>query len=112
MGSGARAERMAYGQLLGESRAIQEHQLAMLPIMQKQAEMEMELGLKQAEVGLELREKAFVQELEQTKQLNLLSLQLQPEPILMPAEVAETKPKMANYLIYAGLAALAYFLLR
>ncbi|MBA7518473.1 hypothetical protein ES705_10543 [subsurface metagenome] len=101
MGSGSRARRVAYGQLKGESMAIQEHQLAMLPITQKKAEME-----------LELREKMFVQELEQTKQMNLLALQLQPEPIFMPAEVAETKPVTKNYLIYAALAALAFFLLR
>jgi len=108
MATGSRAYRV----MRGESKAIQEHQLAMLPIMQKQAEMEMELGLKQAEVGLELREKAFEQELVQTKQLNLLALQLQPEPVLMPAEVTETKPVEKKYLVYAALAVLAFFFLR
>lgn len=97
MGSGARA----YRTMMGESQAIQEHQLAMIPIMKQQAEIQ-----------LEIQEKAFVQELEQTKRMNLLSQQLQPEPVLVPAKKAVTKPVTTNYLIYAGLAALAFFLLR
>jgi len=97
MGSGDRA----YRTLLGEAKAIQEHQLAMIPIMQQQTEMQ-----------LEMRGEAFEQELEQTKKMSLLSLQLQPEPILMASEVTETKPVEKKYLVYAGLAALAYFLLR
>lgn len=103
MGSGARAERMAYGQVIGETKAMQEHQLAMIPIMKEQAEME-----------LDIREIAFAQEIEQTKKMNLLSQQLQPDPVLMPARVTDTKPKpkSSDYLIYAGLAALAYFMLR
>lgn len=101
MGSGARMERMAYGQVLGESRAIQEHQLAMIPIMKEQAEMEMGI-----------REIAFAQEIEQTKKMNLLSQHLQPDPVLIPARVTEMKPKSSDYLIYAGLAALAFFMLR
>ena len=101
MGSGARAERMAYGQVLGEAKAMQEHTLAMIPIMKEQAEME-----------LGIREIGFAQELEQTKKMNLLSQQLQPDPVLIPVGVTATKPKSSDYLIYAGLAALAYFLLR
>lgn len=97
MGSGDRAYRMA----LGEALAIQEHQLAMIPIMQEQAEME--LGVK---------EKVFELELEQTKQLSLLAQQLQPEPIFVAADVTETKPEASKYLVYAGFAALAYFFLR
>lgn len=86
MGSGDRT----YRTLAGESKAIQEHQLAMLPIMQQQ----------------------FEQEFAQIEKLNLLALQLQPEPILVPSEVTETKPAASKYLVYAGLAALAYFFLR
>ena len=100
MGTGARYERAAYGQALGEARAIQEHQLAMIPIMQQQSEME-----------LGIRAEAYKQEFEQTKKLGLLSLQLQPETVLMPSPVTEIKTK-SNYLIYAGLAALAYFFMR
>jgi len=87
--------------MLGEATAIQEHQLAMIPIMKEQTEMQ-----------LEMQEKAFEQELEQTKQMNLLSQQLLPGPVLVPAEKPVEKPAAANYLIYAGLAALAFFLLR
>lgn len=100
MGSGDRA----YRTLLGESKAIQEHQLSMIPIMQQQTEMQ-----------LEMRAKAFEQELKQTKKMNLLALQLQPEPLILAGEltgeVTETKPAISK-LVYAGLAALAYFLLR
>lgn len=96
MGSG----NQRYRELKGEQLAIEEHQLSMIPIIQQQTEMQ-----------LKMREKAFEQEYEQTKKMNLLALQLQPEPILMPAE---TKPVVAKYSIsiIAGLAALAYFLLR
>ena len=61
---------------------------------------------------LEMRGEAFEQELEQTKQMSLLSLQLEPEPILLPADVTETKPVEKKYLIYAVLAILAFFFLR
>lgn len=106
MGSGATAQSVAYGQASGEAMAIQEHQLAMIPIMQEQTEMQ-----------LELRQKAFEQELEQTEKMNLLTVKLQPEPILVPAEatgimgIMETKPAASKYLIYAGLAILAYLFL-
>ena len=165
MGSGSTAYRIA----LGEAMAIQEHQLAMIPIMQKQAEME--LGLKekvfaqeleqarqmnlltvtseaqamqeyqlamipvmqkQVEMELELREKTLAQELEQTRKIGRFAAELeleqaekmgllatelqpemitQPEPVIIPAEVTDTKPAK-KYLIYAALAALAYFFLR
>lgn len=97
MGSGGRA----YRTLKGESLAIQEHQIAMIPIMQQQTEMQ-----------LEMREKAFELELEQTEKMNLLSMKLQPSPIYIPAETKLEKPMESKYLIYAGLAALAYFFLR
>ena len=97
MGSGDRA----YRQMKGEAMAIQEHQLAMIPIMQQQTEMQ-----------LEMRKLTFEQELEQTEKLNLLAMQLQPEPILIPADVTETKPVEKKYFVYAALAALAFFLLR
>lgn len=104
MGSGARMERMAFGQTTGEAKAFQAHQLAMIPIMQQQSEME-----------LEVLEKKFAMELEQTKEMSLLSLQLQPEPILMPARITPSEgpavPGSKN-LVYAGLVALAYFFLR
>jgi len=99
MGTGARYERAAYGQARGEAAAIQEHQLAMIPIIKEQAE-----------VQFEIQEKKFAQEIEQTKAINLLAQQLQPDPILVPA--AQVKPGPANYLVYAGLAIMAYFLLR
>ena len=101
MGSGSRQYRISLGATAGQAKAMQDHQLAMIPIMKEQTEMQ-----------LEMREKAFEQELEQTKQMNLLAMQLQPKPILVPAEVTETKPIEKKYLIYAGLAVLAYFLLR
>ena len=102
MGSGARAERVAYGQVLGEAKAMQEYQLAMIPIMKEQAVME-----------LGIRDIAFAQEIEQTKAMNLLSQQLQPvpDPVLMTA-VIEKKSKSADYLIYAVLGFLAYTFLR
>jgi len=103
MGTGARYERAAYGQALGEARAIQEHQLAMIPIVKEQAEME--LGIQKLK---------FEQEIEQTKTLNLLAQQLEPDPVLLsaPSIVAQEKPAANKFLIIAGLAALAYFLLR
>jgi len=101
MGTGARYERAAYGQALGEARAIQEHQLAMIPIMKEQAE-----------VQFEIQEKIFAQEISQTKELNLLAQQLQPDPVFLPADVAQVESGPANYLVYAGLAIMAYFLLR
>lgn len=97
MGSGERQYRIA----LGEAKAMQEHQLAMIPIMQEQSEIQ-----------LEIREKEFEQRIEQTKQMNLLSQQLQPAPILMPADVNQVEPGQKNYLIYAGIAILAFYLLR
>lgn len=124
MGSGSRA----YREALGEALAIQEHQLAMIPIMKGQAEME--IGMK---------ELAFEQELEQVRKLNLLAQEIQqeqvlalpevtteppvivapemmakpsaPPPILVAAEVT-AKPPGSEYLIYAGLAGLAYFFFR
>jgi len=99
MGTGARYERAAYGQARGEAKAIQEHQLAMIPIMKEQTEMQ-----------LELRGKAFEQELEQTKQMNLLSQQLQPDPILMPAQVTDEGPGSKN-LVFVGVAILILFLI-
>lgn len=103
MGSGARMERMAFGQTTGEAKAFQAHQLAMIPIMQQQSEME-----------LEVLEKKFAMEIEQTKEMSLLSQQLQPEPILMPAQITSAAgpaegPGSKN-LVYAGLAILVYFL--
>ena len=99
MGSGARAERVAYGQVLGEAKAMQEHQLAMIPIMKEQAEME-----------LGIRDIAFAQEVEQTKSMNLLSQQLQPDPVLVPVQVPLSDPGSKNLLL-VGLAILAFFLI-
>lgn len=105
MGSGARAERVAYGQVLGEAKAMQEHQLAMIPIMKEQAEME--LGIK---------EQQFEMEVEQTKAMNLLSQQLQPDPVLLPASQmiasAPTGDPGSKNLLYVGLAILAYLLFK
>ena len=105
MGTAKRYHQM----LTAESLSMQAHQLAMIPIMEKQAEME-----------LEVREKAFAQELKQTKQMGLLAQKLQPEPepifqpepVIIPADVTDTKPAKTSYLIYAALAAGAYFFLR
>lgn len=108
MGSGTTAYRIA----LGEALAIQEHQLAMIPIMKEQAESMIPVMKEQAAAGLEIREKEFALELQQTKEMNLLSQQLQPAPILVPAGIAQAEPGPTNNLVYAGLAALAYFLLR
>lgn len=102
MGSGARAERMAYGQVVGEAKAMQEHTLAMIPIMKEQAEME-----------LGIREMAYAQEVEQTKAMNLLSTQLQPDPIFMAASApAPSGGPGSKSLLYVGLAILAYFLFK
>jgi len=110
MGSGATAQRIAYGQALGEAQAIQEHQLAMIPIVQKQAEME-----------LEIKEKSFALEVEQAKQLNLLAQQLhaqevqqaqqaqQAQQVLVP--VQETEGPGSKNLVYIALAILACFLI-
>jgi len=100
MGSGARAYRIALGQAEAETKAMQDHQLAMIPIMREQAEME-----------LGIREKAFALEIEQSKQMNLLSQKLYsaPQPVLMPAQATSEGPGSKN-LVYLGLAILAYFL--
>jgi len=62
---------------------------------------------------LEIRGQAFEQEFEQTKKMKLLSQRLQsdPGPVLMPAQVAVADTGSKN-LVYAGIAALAFFLLR
>jgi len=91
---------MALGQAMAETKVMQDYQLAMIPIMKERSEME-----------LEIRGKAFKQEIEQTKQMSLLTQRLQPDPVLMPAPVAVAAPGSKN-LIYAGIAALAFFLLR
>lgn len=93
--------KLAYGQTVGQARGIQEHTLAMIPIMKEQAEME--LGLQQQK---------FEQEIKQTKAMNLLSQQLEPDPVFLPAQVIEDKPVSSSYLIYAVIAFLAYTFLR
>ena len=101
MGSGANAYQITYGQTLGEAKAIQEHQLAMIPIVQKQAEME-----------LDIKEKSFALEVEQAKQLNLLAqqLQLQSQSVTVPAQTPDSGPGSKN-LVYIALAILACFLI-
>ena len=74
----------------------------MIPIMKQQAEME--LGLQQEK---------FEQEIKQTKAMNLLSQQLEPDPVFLPARVIEDKPAVSSsFLIYAVLGFLAYTILR
>jgi len=98
MGSGERQYRIA----MGEAKAIQDHQLSMIPIMKEQAEME--LGIAQQK---------FEQDIKQTKAMNLLSQQLQPDPVILPANVIKEKPATSNnVLIYAVLGFLAYTFLR
>jgi len=101
MGTGARYERAAYGQALGEARAIQQHQLAMIPIMREQAEVE-----------LEIQEQKYAMDIKQTEKLNLLAQQLQPDPVLVPSDVTQKKSVPKNLFVYAGLAALAFIFLR
>jgi len=104
MGSGAKMQRMAYGQARGESLGIQFHTEAMIPILKEQAEME-----------LEVKEKTFAQELEQTRQLYLLANQLegqtQPDQPVFVAAAETAKPK-SNLWLYAGLAVVAFFLFK
>ncbi len=49
MGTGARYYRAALGQSMAEAEALQKHQLAMIPITEKQAESELELQKKALE---------------------------------------------------------------
>lgn len=104
MGSGATAERIMLGKTLGESLGIQQHTEAMIPILKKQAEME-----------LGIQEKTFTQELEQTRQLYLLANQLegqtQPDqPVFITA--TETAEPKSNLLLYVGIAIFAFFLFK
>jgi len=104
MGTGARMQRAALGQTLGESLGIQQHTEAMIPLLKEQAEME-----------LEIQEKTFAQELEQTKQLYLLANELegqtQPDQPVFITATETAKPK-SSFLLYAGLALAAFFLFK
>ena len=104
MGSGARAERIALGQTRGESLGIQEHEKAMIPILREQAEME-----------IELKGKAFTQDIEQTKELYLLAKRFedQGKTQQQPTFVSTTAPaagtKSPNIMLYIGLAILVWY---
>lgn len=105
MGTGARYQRAALGQTRGESLGIQEHEKAMIPIMQEQAEVD--LGIQ----GL-----AFAQQLEQTEALYLLAKRFEDQgqqPVFVPRSPAAKPPSAAqtsNYMLYIGLAVLAWYL--
>ena len=94
MGSGERMYRMAYGAATAESKAIQEHELAMLDISAK----------------------TFEQQLEQAKQISTLIDELDKkgkataQPIYVTQEALETKKP--NYILYAGIAIIAFILLK
>lgn len=108
MGTGARYQRAALGQTRGESAGIQEHTLAMIPIMQEQAEVE-----------LEIKSKAFAQELEQAKELYLFAQRYEDQgkqqPVFVSAATSAAKPpaaKSSSYMLYIGLAVLAWYFLK
>ena len=121
MGTGARYERAALGQALGESKGIQAHELAMIPIVEKQFESELEMERKKAEAELEMGKKLFEQQVEQTKELYLLANRLEGQsqeymPIVTPGldpggEIGTGTKPMSNYLII-GMVLLAWFFLK
>ena len=109
MGSGARMERMALGQALGESKAIVAHEKAMIPVLAAQAEAELNIAAKK-----------FEQEIGQTEQLYLLANRLTPSqqsPMFITAgvdpggEIGEGKPP-PNLLLIGALCLAGYFLLK
>lgn len=101
MGSGATAQRITFGATRGEALAMQQHEQAMIPILQEKGEME-----------LELQKKAFGQQLEQTKELQLLADKFTVNEKQQPIFVPGTPAAKPNYLIYVAMAVGAYFLLR
>jgi len=90
MGTGSRAYRAAYGQTSGEALGIQEHTEAMIEIQ-----------------GL-----AFAQQIEQAEELYLLAKRFEDsgqQPIFVPkTPLAEPPPAKSNYMLYIGLAVLAW----
>lgn len=103
MGTGARYYRAALGQTRGESVAIQEHEEAMIPIMQERAEAEFEIQ------GL-----AFAQQIEQAESLYLLAKRFEDQgqqPVFVPRSPAAVPPPAeSKYLTYIGLAVLMWYL--
>jgi len=118
MGSGDRAYRIG----LGEGRAIQEHEIAMIPIVKQRGEAEIGILKTQAEMELEMGQRAFEQQIEQAEQLDLLANRISDAQPIQPAYAVTmpvpssppppAKPALSKNLIYAGLALGAFLFLR
>lgn len=108
MGTGSRYYRAALGQALGESQAIQQHQLAMIPIVEQQAESELKIMAAQQE-----KEIKYIETLSDVLKKFPGS---QPQQVIysQPASATTEKSKMNknNLLIFAALGIIAYFLLK
>jgi len=104
MGSGQKMYRMALGAAQGEAAAIQEHEKAMIPIMQEQAE-----------VQLDISSRAFEQQIEQAKRLSTLVDELDKKAgaTTQPIYVTQEAPaQKTNYMLYAGIAIVAFIFLK
>lgn len=94
--------KQAYAQTLGESTALREHAIGMIPILEKQAASE-----------LDIRQKVFEQEIAQAKEMNLLAekfdRQTAQQPVFVQAQAAEPAPE-ANYIpiIVLGILVILY----
>jgi len=134
MGSGARQERISYGAASGEAQAIQEHELAMIPIIEKRAETERILQAEMFEQQYGQAERLYLlpdlisQKLAESERQRLLDLPLaeqlitdepiseQPEteiapaaqPVFMPSPPAAAG--LSGNMIYRIAAAAIYFL--
>lgn len=106
MGTGARYERAAYGQALGESKAIQEHTLAMIPIVEQQAESELRIqeAARKAEVKYIETLSDVMGKMPGAKPQGVTYVQ---PPAAAPAESAPSKSMIL--LIAAGIAIWFYF---
>lgn len=106
MGTGSRFYRAAYGQTTGQLKAMEEHTERMIPILRKEAEMQ-----------LEIQEKVFAQQFEQTKGLSLLAEELESkdkQQLQQPVYVSQPQQpaKAPNYVLYIGLAIAAFLLFK
>jgi len=102
MGTGDQARRAALGKMIGETEGLLEREAAMIPIREEQVKAD-----------LAFKEEAFAQELEQREALYLLAQRLQDESerVTQPMYVTGAERKPTNYLLYIGLAILAYIFL-
>ena len=99
MGSRTKAYCIALLQTRAQSLGIQEHTEAMIPLLEEQALME-----------IEMKKQAFEQDVEQLEALYLLAKRFEDqgqEPTFVTTKAPAVKSP--NYMLYIGLAILAWY---